>query len=362
MSAFDPSHVDVEHFLDALGIENVSKATHQEMRFSCPFPNHAGGDESPSCYMNLNTTAFFCHGCKERGSAVDFAAYVLQISPLEAVRILKQAYQHGAIDPDMRNVESEVRKILGHAEEKIVQPILPESLIDKYSVDWMAAHNGWKSGEGHEATNYFFERGFSPHTLNAWEFGFDLQSGRVIFPIRNEHEQLIGFKGRAHWPNAKPKYLVLGDGPGSERYGFPRYYPSHVVFDAHRVKKLHSELPLVVCEGELNDIAVQVKTDYAAVAINGSFFSSWHARIIRQIAGESGVILFLDDDDAGQNATWGWENSKGEWHPGAVELLSPHIPVKIVSGHEADAADMTSAEVEDCLSGAQSWLLACLQA
>jgi hypothetical protein len=49
------------------------------MRFSCPFViNHSGGDETPSCYMNINTATFFCHGCKEKGTAVDMAAYVLR--------------------------------------------------------------------------------------------------------------------------------------------------------------------------------------------------------------------------------------------------------------------------------------------
>jgi DNA primase len=362
VSAFDASHVDVEHFLDTLGIENITRATSDELRFSCPFPNHGGGDETPSCYMNANTSAFFCHGCKERGTAVEFAAYVLQISPLESIRLLKQAYMPGYINPDLRNMESEVRKILAEHEEKIEQPILPEMLFDQFLVDWDAAHAAWKNGEGFEATDYFFERGFSPRTLNDWGFGYDKISGRVVFPIRDLAAKLIGFKGRAHWKDATPKYLVLGDGPGGGRYGFPRYYPSQVVFGAHRVGRLGRN-PLVVCEGELNAIAVTAKMPvYNAVAINGSFFSEWHAKIIRRIAPESGIILFLDDDSAGSNAVWGWENSKGEWRPGAVELLSPHIPVQLVPEHVKDAADMTSAEVEATLAQAESWLMSRLRA
>jgi DNA primase len=41
-----------------------------------------------------------------------------------------------------------------------------------------------------------------------------------------------------------------------------------------------------------------------AVAINGSFFQPWHAKIIRKIAND-GVILFMDDDNAGNETAHG---------------------------------------------------------
>jgi hypothetical protein len=310
--------------------------------------------------MNLNTSAFFCHGCKEKGSAVDFAAYVLQISPLQAIKLLKSAYQPGAINPDARNMVSEVQKILAAREVVISQPVLDESIASKFSMDWYSAYKAYSSGDGFPATDYFFERGFLPISLTAWGFGFDQRSGRVVFPIHNENGQLIGFKGRAHWANAKPKYLVLGDGPGGGPYGFPRYYPSHVVFGAHRAAQEveATKKPLVICEGELNAVACRDKTSYAAVAINGSFFSEWHARIIRKIASDHGVILFLDEDDAGRNCTWGWFNSKGERKPGIVDLLSPHMPVKIAGSHDQDAAQMSASENEECLAASSTHLLA----
>jgi len=90
MPAFDPSNIDVEDFLDCLDIRNVSRATAAEFRFSCPFPGHDNGDENASSYMNEETTAFFCHGCKASGNAVHFTQRVLGISPLEAIRMLKE--------------------------------------------------------------------------------------------------------------------------------------------------------------------------------------------------------------------------------------------------------------------------------
>jgi DNA primase len=356
--SFDPSHVDVEHFLETLGVEHITRATRSEMRFSCPYPSHGDGDRTPSCYMNLNTAAFFCHGCKERGTAVDMAAYVLQISPLEAIRLLKHAYQPGGLNPDLRKIEEEVRQIWRRKDEVIVQPQLAESLLEKYDVDWYAAHEAWLAGEGFQATDYMFERGFNPLTLSAWSFGYCEKTNRITLPIRDEDGNLIGIKARAP-DDRKPKYLVFGDGPGGGPYGFDRYFPSHVVFGADRAKKEIPDCsnPLVVCEGEYNAIACRAGYTHPTVAINGSFFSEWHAKIIKRIAPDQGLILWLDQDSAGQNCVWGWENSRGEWHSGIYELLSPYMPVQLVKS-EKDAADSSPEEIQEALSDTESALMA----
>jgi hypothetical protein len=202
MSRFDPANVDVEHFLDTLGIENITKATQSEFRFSCPFViNHSGGDETPSCYMNMNSGAFFCHGCKEKGTAVDMAAYVLQISPLESVRLLRSAYQPGGINPDARDMIAEVQKILA-PESKIVQPELPIELLDEYAMDWEEAARN--PGLFPPADYFLIERGFDVFTLTNRKYGWDDHSKRIVFPIFDEKHKLIGFKGRAHWKDARP--------------------------------------------------------------------------------------------------------------------------------------------------------------
>ena len=330
--SFDPSRIDVEDFLDVLEVRNLSKATEQEWRFSCPLPTHDGLDESPSCYMNGKTTAFFCHGCKAKGNAIHFTEQILGVTRLEAIRMLRERYAPGSINPDARGMVQEVRKLWTPAEPHGKQPILPESLIERYALRWDEAYYHWENGNGFPATDYMLKRGFDPLALDQWEFGYDELSDRITFAVRDEHGQLIGFKARAY-DDRNPKYLVLGDGGGKgARYGYERYYPSRVVYGAHRVTP-GSEV--VICEGELNAVAVRSLTGRPAVAINGSFFSSYHARVIQRIA--SKVILYLDDDSAGLNAVWGWTDTQGDWHPGIVELLTG-VPIDIVPEHQWDAA------------------------
>lgn len=352
MAVFDVTTVDVEHFLESLDIRNISQATEEEFRFSCPYPKHAGGDESPSCYMNTETTKFYCHGCKERGNAISFASYCLGISYLSAISLLRSAYQPGSIDPDQIDIVAEIDRILSKRSVIDNQPLLDEKIANNYAMNWEAAWNHRNSNKAFEPANYMFDRGFDWETLQDWEFGWDDFSKRIVFSVRDENGRLIGFKGRAT-DGRQPKYLVLGDSPAKSLYGFPRYFPSRIVFGAHRIT---GDPALVVCEGELNAIAVTMKTGLPAVAINGSNFTEQHSKVIRAIASE--VILFLDSDRAGSDAVWGWRNERtGKHHAGIAETLSDFLPLRIVGDHDGDPASMTADQIIACVDNAQSDLL-----
>ena len=113
------------------------------------------------------------------------------------------------------------------------------------------------------------------------------------------------------------------------RYGWPTYSKSRVVFGAHRIAPVVPEL--IICEGEWNAIAIWQKLNRPAVAINGSSFSITQAKIIRDLTDRA--IIFLDSDEAGEMATWGWTDDRGSRHQGVVEQLSPFVSVRVVPTH-----------------------------
>lgn len=353
MPRFDPSCVDVLHFLESLEIRNV-RIGPIEATYSCPFPNHANGDDTPSAQMHLESTQFRCYGCKERGNAISFATGVLGISPLVAIRMLRAAYDPNALDPDSFSTIAAVERALYRQETpEPPQPQLDEALLDRFAVDWYAVEQALARGEQvSPVLSYMLGRGFGPEALEDWEFGYDQISGRITFAVRDEHGTLVGFKARSVF-DSKTKYLVLGDKRDrNPRYGFPLYFPSRICFGAHRVRPGGT---VVVCEGELNAIAIASRTGKNSVAINGSFFSAQHARIIRNYADR--VILFLDHDKAGKNATWGWTDQKGIFHPGIVQQLRDHLPVLLTPPSDRDAADLCGTEIEKLLSRAESALV-----
>lgn len=330
MSRFEPNCIDVRDYLECLQIRNVEQATEHELKFSCPYPAHLKGDESPSAYMNLETTAFFCHSCHAKGDAISFATDVLGVSPIDAIRMLKQRYSRGGIDPDSRNMVEEIRKILyKKPEKKRENRILPESALERYEFDW-----GTEGQRGHPAAIYMYERGFTYGTLIEWQFGFSEHHRRITLPIRDELGYLVGIKARA-LDNRKPKYLNLRD----EVNDIEPYLKNEIVFGLYRT---HNYDHLIVVEGELNAIAMRQSGFPNTVALNGSYFGARQIQLIKRYT--ESVTLFFDSDRSGYDAT----------HDVAKELL-PFMPVRIVPDHVGDPADMHRYSIQRCLTESEPY-------
>jgi len=124
---------------------------------------------------------------------------------------------------------------------------------------------------------------------------------RVIFPIRDEHNQLVGFAGRKTKEGSRsPKYLYSPRLPKSSIL-----YRSHEAFS--RIKLLikdNKQPTLYICEGLLDCLRLE-ELGYAAVAILGSSLSEHQAQIIIDLANTLPEVsplhlrIFLDRDQAG---------------------------------------------------------------
>ena len=102
------------------------------------------------------------------------------------------------------------------------------------------------------------DRGFTPGDLDDWGIGYDHDSQRITIPVCDADGNLVGFKGRAWRKKAHPKYLVLGDKEGRrERYGFPTFDKSRVVFGLDRAADSVTQ-KLVLVEGEIDVMSLWV--------------------------------------------------------------------------------------------------------
>lgn len=330
MPSFDPSCIDVEDFLDCLEVRNVEKATEKEIRFSCPLQAHAAGDENPSAYMNLDTTAFFCHSCHAKGNAVTLAASILDVSPVVSTRMLRQRYLPGGIDPDSRNMEEEIRKVI--AARRKPDPrrnkMLDESVLDQFSVWWRG-----EESKGSEWAIYALDR-FSLGELIAWQFGYHRMKNRITLPIRDEDGHLVGIKARAPDDTTKPKYLNLRD----LDLDIEPFLKSEIVFNLHCCKPGE---PLIVVEGEYNSIRMSYQGHNCA-SLNGSYFGERQIQLIKQWTDHA--ILFFDSDQAGFDAT----NAVGN-------ALRPFMRVDVCPDHPGDPMVMHPYSIRKCLQGARSW-------
>ena len=353
----DAIKVDVLDLLAVLEIENVREIGRGEVEFSCPRTDgHAFGDFHPSAHMNKETGLFRCKACHWQGNAFDFVIGIKRCSQIEALRFLRERYGQDYREPEGGAVALERQKIEAEwaARTQVVKPRLPAEW------EWLgpqgAFHIDWRD-PAHPAALYMRERGFAPEVLEDWQLGFDSWTDRITIPVRDEHGVLVGFKGRTWQPDVRPKYLILGDtadrrpryGVG---YGFGLYEPAEHVFALDRVIPRKTGR-VVGVEGELNVIALHSYGVPDAIGFGMSWFSDAQLRLVRWYADQ--LVSFLDSDDAGERATWGYEDEKGKEHPGLVERLLAFMDVRVVPPHDGDPASMERETALDLIARAEKW-------
>jgi DNA primase len=109
-------------------------------------------------------------------------------------------------------------------------------------------------------------------------------SGRVVIPIHNERGRLVAYTGRAV------------DG-GEPRYRFPAgFRKSGELYNLHRC-----QLGSVVLVEGFFDVLNVVKAGFDAVALMGVSMSKQQRALL--LSHFSEVVLLLDGDDAGRQAT-----------------------------------------------------------
>ena len=119
---------------------------------------------------------------------------------------------------------------------------------------------------------------------------FDYFRGRVMFPIIDNFSNVVAFGGRI-LGDAKPKYLNSSDTPVFKK--------SRNLFALNFARKASAE-SLILCEGYMDVIAVNMAGFPNAVATLGTALTTEQARIMAKYTKK--VILAYDSDDAGVNA------------------------------------------------------------
>ena len=119
---------------------------------------------------------------------------------------------------------------------------------------------------------------------------YDKFWNRVMFPIMDVNNRIIGFGGRV-MGDAKPKYLNS---------------PETKVFDKSRnlyglnVARTSRKKYLIVCEGYMDVISMHQAGFTNAVASLGTALTSQHASLLKRYTDQ--VILSYDSDEAGVKA------------------------------------------------------------
>ena len=276
----------------------------------CPFHN----EKSPSFSVSREKQMYYCFGCGAGGNVFTFIMEYENYSFVEALKFL--AERAGIDLPEMEYSKEAKEK----ADLKLT--ILE---INKLAAKYFYAQ--LKTESGKTAYDYLKKRGLSEETIVAFGLGYankysddlyrylktkgysdellikagivnvDERKGaydkfwnRVMFPIMDVNNRVIGFGGRV-MGDAKPKYLNS---------------PETVVFDKSRNlyglnRARTSRKPyFLICEGYMDVIALHQAGFTNAVASLGTALTAGHASLLKRYVNE--VYLTYDSDEAGTKA------------------------------------------------------------
>ena len=279
----------------------------------CPF--HA--EKDPSFTVNPERQTFHCFGCKKGGDIFAFWMEYHNASFPEALRDLAERYNvtiSDSFDPSA-------------GKEKAAQKKTLFKINEKATAYFERALN--QSSKGNAGRNYLHDRSISRETIIEFRLGYapdewgglveilrdhkldldmavqagviipkknggyyDRFRGRIIFPIFDLRQQVVGFGGRV-LDNSLPKYVNTPETPVFHKGEF--LYGLHASYKAIRDKNR-----AVIVEGYMDWLALRNHGLHEVVATLGTALTARHVRRLKGYAREA-VIVF-DSDEAGKAA------------------------------------------------------------
>lgn len=306
--------------VDVVGDYVALKASgNGEFKGLCPFH----GEKSPSFGVSATKNLWHCFGCGEGGNLFQFLNRIDSLNFVEAVEKLAARvgytlhYEEGgqaspdvAIRARVLEANSEAAKFfaarLSDAEAEPGRQFLQSRGFDQaaafhFGVGW--APKGWSGLIDHLKSLGFSEDELVTAALaSKKEKGaYDRFRGRLIWPIRDSTNAVIGFGARKIFEDDQgPKYLNTSE--------TPVYHKSQVLYGIDLAKReISKQQQVVVVEGYTDVMACHLAGVTTAVATCGTAFGDEHIRVLNRIlvsdASKPAEVIFnFDPDEAGQKA------------------------------------------------------------
>ena len=284
----------------------------------CPFHD----EKTPSFHVSPSRGLFYCFGCGVGGDVIKFVQQIDNLSFLEAVQALADRVGvplrfedakpgAGGGEPGQR------QRILAAnqatAEFYARQLMTPEALVARQMLDGRGFDRavaqqfnvGYAPKSGQMLHDHLHSLGFRDDELIKANLirangGWDVFQGRVLWPIRDATNIVLGFGARRLYDDDKMggKYVNTAE--------TPVYKKSRVLYGLDLARgAIGKEGQAVVMEGYTDVMAAHLSGVNTAVASCGTAFGEEHARLLQRMIGlpEQGRVVFtFDGDEAGQNA------------------------------------------------------------
>ncbi len=276
----------------------------------CPFHN----EKTPSFSVTPGKQRYYCFGCGAGGNVFNF---IMEYENYTFGEALKHLADRAGVELPQIEYSKEVREKAQERAELLE--------INKQAAQYF--YYQLRTEKGAQGYQYLTGRGLSEETMRKFGLGYSDKFGgglyqflkskgygddrlresglfnvderhgmydkfwnRVIFPIMDVNNRVIGFGGRV-MGDGKPKYLNS---------------PETKIFDKSRnlyglnVARTTRRKYLILCEGYMDVISMHQAGFTNAVASLGTALTSGHASLLKRYTQE--VLLLYDSDEAGVRA------------------------------------------------------------
>ncbi len=283
----------------------------------CPFHH----EKTPSFAVNQADQFYHCFGCKESGDVIKFVQEIESTDFMGAVRILA-ARAKMEVPQSNFDTEDALRK-------KKKRDNMAKILLDSARFYLANLYSGDERADVH--LEYIAKRELSPTTVKKFGLGasldfnslpeylagkgyfkedlidsgvlavndrgrlYDAQGGRLIFPIINAFDEVVGFGGRVLQKTDFAKYKNTKETPLFDK--------SRTLYNINLLKKLKREQSItevIVVEGYMDTLSLYQAGFKNVVASMGTSLTKEQARLIKRYA--ENVLISYDGDFAGQKA------------------------------------------------------------
>jgi len=311
----------------------------------CPFHS----EKTPSFTVSPEKQIFYCFGCSEGGSVINFVMKHDGLSFPEAIK--KLAVRFG-IEIPLRSMSPEQKRRMSERDNLLEVNRKAAGFYHRSLLE---------NPDGQRALHYLTQRGFDNEIIKRFCLGYapkrwdaltlffrrrntpakvvekaglivagksgrgfyDRFRDRIVFPILNPSQSIIGFGGRV-LDDSLPKYL---NSPET-----PLFNKSRSLYGIDRARQAcRASGTVYVVEGYFDLLALHLHQFANSVATLGTSLTNEHVQTLKGLTGEAGkIVLVFDSDIAGIKAA---KRSIQVFDRGHVDA---HILV-LPAGHDPDS-------------------------
>lgn len=277
----------------------------------CPFHD----DHNPSMSISPEKQIYTCFVCGASGNVFNFVMNYEKISFVEAVaKVASIAGINLSIKAPhkSRNKDDTYSKFYGMYElaNKYYQNNI-KTLYGKTAISYLKKRNIDESVikefeiglslNDNNVTKLLKNKGFNEDDLidigicgKKDDFVYDVFRNRIMFPIHDSDNKVVGFSGRIYNGESESKYVNSKESVIFKK-GKILYNYSRALNEAREKKQI------IIVEGFMDVIRLYTIGIKNVVATMGTAITKEHADLIRRLS--KNVILCFDGDSAGQKAT-----------------------------------------------------------